>query len=206
MLLLQNGYGMKITEYPAHYAGFSTNELAVETVSGLAHFQSYKVTQVKHYLAELSIQQMSDPSGGIKDALVKRLNPDPLIAMAQVNELFLQIKEHKLQVPKGYNPLGFLHFLSGDSKSKNAHTAMLDMLKEVYLDQLHCLIEQAPQQAPSKQIGFETKDGAAKTLMNILNTQAIMSQCDSVAIQHAVEAYQQAVTASSKEEVLTVKA
>ncbi|QRN03826.1 hypothetical protein GH742_08030 [Legionella sp. MW5194] len=204
MLLLQNGYGMKIVEYPAHFAGFSTDELAQETLSGLTDFQAYKVTRAKNYLALLSTQQINDPKNDIKEELLKTLSAQPLIAMTQINELFLQIKEQRLHVPKGYNPSlnNFLSLFGGDSKGKKANMLILALLKDIYLEQLNRLIEQAPEQPPSKQIGFEAKEGAAKTLMDMLDKQEIVSDCDKTTIRRGVEAYQDAVTGNSKEEIL----
>ncbi|MDX1836775.1 hypothetical protein DIZ81_03725 [Legionella taurinensis] len=204
MLSLQNGHGMKIVEYPAHYAGFSTDELGEETLADLAHFNAYKVTHAKQFLSNLSADQITSTKETVKEDLLTNLNAEPLIAMAQLNELFMQIKENKLKVPKSYTPpkMNLFSWMSSDSKNKSAHTAILNLLKEIYLEKLDQLAQRAAEEEPSTQIGFGS-DEPGKVLMDVVQQHEIISHFDTNAMKLAIAAYQHALMGNLKSDKLT---
>lgn len=169
MLLLQNGHGLKITENPAHYAGYSIAQLLAETQADLEQFSAYKITAAKSYLANLSAAQINQNKADFKTNVLANLNSDPLIAMAQINELFIQINANKIVVPKGYTPPStgvFSWFSRQDPQISAGHVAVVKLLNELYMEKLNLLVEQAPEVEKSKRIGFgSTKETPLKFLL-----------------------------------------
>ncbi|CAM2903126.1 ankyrin repeat-containing protein [Legionella steigerwaltii] len=75
-----------------------------------------------------------------KKKLMKTLNENPLIAMTQLNDLYIQIKEGHLRTPKDFAPQGGLAFFKGKSDDAKAHDKVLSVLKDVYDSKLNELL------------------------------------------------------------------
>ncbi|MBA2656707.1 MAG: hypothetical protein H0U70_06930 [Tatlockia sp.] len=191
LLLLQNGYELKITQTPAHYAAFSSEELLFETRTDLLRFQAYKITKAKNFLATLVAQEINDDKEFIKSQLAEQLNSDPLIAMAQINELFIRIEQNKLTVPKGYIPSNSLFsWLNAQDEKKTAHLTILKLLQELYIDQLNLLITQQPSQKDSSQNEYNSKPSASTVLKAIFNRQKITQVLEANLLSKALADYE----------------
>lgn len=101
-LLLQNNLSLCFINTPSHFAGFSTEQLTAELQEGINQFQEYCVTKAKEVLANLSLENI-DKTEQIKESLLKNISQNPLIALAQINELFVQIQTNKFKVPPNYS-------------------------------------------------------------------------------------------------------
>ncbi|STX51922.1 ankyrin repeat-containing protein [Legionella busanensis] len=139
LLLLQNKMDICITQTPSHFAAFSVNQLVKETIQGLIKYAEYKITTAKHFLADLKEEDILNNKERIKSKLSKAISKDPMIAMAQLNELFIQIQDNKIVVPKGYwgesYNLGLLNsFNTGFKKSNESHIAIQTMIKQLYYE------------------------------------------------------------------------
>lgn len=193
MLHLQNGHGLKITFDPAHYAAYSRNELLSETIADLAHFQSWKITEAKEYLATLSADSIINHCESIRSDLISHLNPDPLIAMAQINELYVQIGTSKLSVPTGYKPgkktpiMQTLFSSKHPYSDKIAHTNILNLLKIMYQETLEQLVKDDPKKMESTRIGYGSKkQNPEEVLASIVARHNIALQCNSAAIGRTI--------------------
>ncbi|MBA2652706.1 MAG: hypothetical protein H0U73_10625 [Tatlockia sp.] len=194
-LLLQNGHGLKIIEHPAHFAGYSNAELLAETEADLAHFNAYKITAAKNFLSGLDSTDIIDHITNITAELNLRLSTDPMIAMAQIDELFCRINDNKMVVPRTYNPPNFnnmynISFFGNPDQATPAHTAVLNLLKTMYMQKLYLLAEQAPNVALAKQIGFGCNQGAQAVLMDIVDLQQISKHCDQPQLMEAISTYE----------------
>lgn len=162
LLHLQNGHGLKITEYPAHYAGFSSYELLIETRTDLDNFNAFKITKAKEYFGNLSPETIIGDKEGTKRELTDRLNPNPLIALAQIDELFIQVLEKKIQVPMGHVPSKSLtkktiKSLTGPSTSTIAHDHAKILLKELYLETLVRVVQADAHNDTTQRLGYGAK-------------------------------------------------
>lgn len=198
MLLLQNGHGLKINQYPSHISGYSTAEILAETQTDLAHFQAYKITEAKNFLSSLEASDIDGQMLNIIEELNRCLNPDPMIAMAQIDELFCQINENKMVVPKTYIPPAFsnlynLSFFGNTDQATASHTDILNLLKTIFIEKLYLLAIQAPELEPSKRIGFQCEQGAVAVLKDIIDLQPISKHCDELQLIMAIKAYETAI-------------
>ncbi|MGQ3888932.1 hypothetical protein ACQUW5_07850 [Legionella sp. CNM-1927-20] len=139
LLLLQNGMSMCITQTPAHFAGFSVSQLTKETLLGLSKYAEYKITNAAQILSNLTEENILDNTEQIKLHLRETLSRDPMIAMAQLNELFIQIQDNRIVVPKNYwgesYNLGLLNnFNTGFKKSNESHAAIQTIVKQLYYE------------------------------------------------------------------------
>lgn len=125
LLLLQQLGCMAIPMTPGHLTGYSTDELVKEIQNGIDEIEKYKITLAKDFLCKIKVEDLEDEKEAAKKLdkfacdLADKLSPVNYIAMAQINELFLQIKEGKIDVP---------------AKVKGK---ILDVLKKLYLENLH---------------------------------------------------------------------
>lgn len=138
LLLLQHLNCMMINMTPAHVTGFSTEELVAEVKNGVAQFEDIKITGLKNILANLTIENIADEKK-ISTELKAKLNSDPMIAMAQLNELFLQIRENVLIVPVGFNKE------QKNEKNDEAHEKILNLLKDIYQEKLQEFVANPPE-------------------------------------------------------------
>lgn len=129
LLLKKHLNCMAFTFTPAHFAGFSKAELIEEVQRGIAEFAKYKITKARLFLEKIGF------AGDEKDYSAKleaNLAGEQLIAMAQINELFLRVKFGKIRPP-------------GEGKD-----AILKILKDLYMKKLSELAAQPPQNAQDK--------------------------------------------------------
>jgi prophage maintenance system killer protein len=202
MLLLQNGFGLKITQTPAHYAGFSSQELLAETRADLDRFQSYKITAAKNYLLTVEEPDINQDQDNVKAQLLNCLNSDPLIAMAQINDLFLRISTDRMNVPKGYSApsMSLLSWFDKTDELKiKGHNAILNLLRFLYVEKLNLLVDEAPFVEKAKQIGFGAKTSAQDVLKEMVQSHKISSLCESFLIDQAIRDYE---NATLKEQLL----
>ena len=197
VLLLQNGHGLKIIKHPAHFAGFSSAELLAETQVDLALFQAYKITEAKNFLSNLRPSDINGQLANIEAELNLRLSTDPMIAMAQIDELFCRINENKIVIPRTYTAPSLsnmynISFFGNPDEATPAHTAVLNLLKTLYVEKLNLLAEQVPQLEPSQRIGFECQQGAKAVLKEIVDLQQISKHCDEPQLMQAISAYEEA--------------
>ncbi|HHF7374989.1 Dot/Icm T4SS effector AnkN/AnkX/LegA8 [Legionella bozemanae] len=75
-----------------------------------------------------------------KKGLMKRLSDDPLIAMAQLNDLYIKIKANDIRTPKDFSAQSGLTFFKGKSDEMKAHEQVLSVLKEAYDSKLKELL------------------------------------------------------------------
>ncbi len=198
LLLLQNGHGMKITENPAHYAAYSTDELLEETLHDLDHFNEYKITRAKEFLMDHDAETINMSPKLVKNELMNQLSTDPLIAMAQINELHAQVLSNKIVVPQNYapNPRGFFSFLQQKTPPalKSAHNHILNLLKNAYVDKLQELVEQAPSVDEHQQIGYGSQDTPGDVLQTMLEKHNITNFIAADTISDLIESYNHTVT------------
>lgn len=155
MLLLQNNLSFCMVNTPSHFAGFSTEQLKQEVREGIKKFQEYKITQAKATINNLSEKDIDDIEK-IKKELNSKLSQNPLIALSQINELFLRVKRNEIKVPHNYSGDTKSHlFLGSSSPSRHiAHNKILDLLKLLYLEKISNVMENYSNK-PSE--GFEVK-------------------------------------------------
>jgi prophage maintenance system killer protein len=183
LLHLQNGHGLKITEYPAHFAGFSSQELLVETQANLEHFNAFKISAAKDYFGSLTSEAIIGDKQGTKAELLNQLNPNPLIALAQLDELFNQVVEKRVQVPRGYEPSTRLSkraikLLKGPSTAMLAHEHAQIILKELYLQTLARVVESDAQKPEPQRIGYGSKNQTpVEILRSMVMRHMLASEC-----------------------------
>lgn len=136
-LLMQHLQCMTMMMTPAHLTGFSTRELVEEVKNGIARLNEFKITKAKKFLQNLTVNDIED-EGEIIAALNKNLSSDNIAALAQINELFLQIQENKICVPKDFKEA------ENDEPKKAAHEKILNILQDLYLDKLQRFAENPP--------------------------------------------------------------
>lgn len=119
LLLIQHLGRMAIPITPGHLTGYSTLELVQEIKNGMAEIEKYKITQLLKYLNEIDKSFIVKNESKFKLDLAEKLSPVNYIAMAQINELFLQIKENKIKMPDQAKEIAFR------------------VLKKLYLENLH---------------------------------------------------------------------
>lgn len=138
MLLLQNGLPMAIMITPNHFAGFSVRELTQEVMRGQELLQSFMIKNVKNYLQSLSATEIIQDKDKIKTNIEKNLSNNPLIALAQLNDVFLKIQKNVIKTPINYwgdtyDYKLFNLFSSTFSNDNIAHKNILEILKELYV-------------------------------------------------------------------------
>ncbi|CDZ78216.1 Phosphocholine transferase AnkX [Legionella massiliensis] len=201
MLLLQNGHGMKITENPAHYAAYSSQELLQETLHDLDHFNEYKITNAKNYLVGLTANDtVLNQRDQVKATLITHLSQDPLIAMAQIDELYHQIRDNDLVVPQGYfpDPTGFSAYIfyKAAPEIKDGRLRVLNILKEAYVDKLEQLVQNVPEVEEEQRIGYGSKaETPGNVLQAMIDRQTISVDVPHNAVSALVQGYEEAVTA-----------
>ncbi|KTD06147.1 ankyrin repeat-containing protein [Legionella gratiana] len=77
--------------------------------------------------SELILEQYEE----FKQLLNKKLSKNPLVAMGQLNDLYMEIKKNTIRTPKNFMPEGFSLF-KGKSSDSKAHKKVLSGLKELY--------------------------------------------------------------------------
>ncbi|MBA3537232.1 MAG: hypothetical protein H0T84_11590 [Tatlockia sp.] len=196
MLLLQNGYGLKITQTPAHYAGFSSQELLAETLADLDRFHSYKITEAKNYLLSLEDEDINLDQDNVKVQLMARLNHDPLVAMSQINELFIRISNDRMMVPKDFRPPsnGLLSWFENTEQLKTeGHNSILNLLRNLYVEKLDLLVEEMCFVEEGKRIGLGAKINPQDVMKELVQSHKISSLCEAVRIDKALTAYENTV-------------
>lgn len=131
LLLMRHLKTMAIIPIPAHFTGYSTEGLVLDIENGIKEFNKYKITEAKQLiLAEKKFDQSI-----FEKALPEKLANEPHIAMAQINELYMQIKENKIPIAN-----------SGQKQQ------VLDFLKKLYEIKLREFAENAPPDPSQKLI------------------------------------------------------
>lgn len=114
LFMIQHLKCVAILKTPAHFTAHSTKELVAEVLDGMNEVEKYKITKAKKILLNLVDFEAKE----IESKLVANLANENHIAMAQINELFLQVKENKIAV------------------KKELRVPILDLLKKIYLEKL----------------------------------------------------------------------
>jgi hypothetical protein len=145
MLLLQNKLSFCMVETPSHFTGFDVEKLVQEVKNGQQAFQEYKITKAKIALSNLSTADLKDMTK-IKNILETNISPKPMIALAQINELYIRIKENELKVPQNYwgddYDTGFYNFFSKSFHEQHVmHSSMLSLLQNLYLEKLELVFQ-----------------------------------------------------------------
>jgi hypothetical protein len=146
--LLKSGLGLTFMRNPAHFGGYSSAELSAEVKAGLANFNEYKITAAKSYLNSLSADAIVKKSAEVQVGLNASLARDPLIALEQLNELFVQIKTNQLLVPRNYYPRldnQLTNFFYSSTPNK-AHHDSLVLLKSLYLEKVEAYLKTLPKE------------------------------------------------------------
>lgn len=131
---------MAFLKTPAHFTGFSLAELTKEIEEGIDEFNKYKITGAKKVLlkfAQLSTEQLTQE-------LLAALSSENHIAMAQINELYLQVKYNQISLEKNRLPV-------------------LEILKKMYLEKLDAFCHQCPQANLQK---FDEKSEAFERMLD----------------------------------------
>lgn len=119
-----------------------------------------------------------------KNDLKKELDENPLIAMAQINDLYVQIKNNRIRTPTGYAPKEGVSFFKGKSNDAKAHDEVLSVLKELYDSKLTEILGNLPgegvEQIKRSQKLFDTE------LKLLIKNQDISRKVDKKSIQEAV--------------------
>ncbi|HAT1871810.1 TPA: Dot/Icm T4SS effector AnkX [Legionella pneumophila] len=119
-----------------------------------------------------------------KNDLKKELDDNPLIAMAQINDLYVQIKNNRIRTPTGYAPKEGVSFFKGKSNDAKAHDEVLSVLKELYDSKLTEMLGNLPGE------GLEEIKRSQKffdcELKLLIKNQDISRKVDKKSIQEAV--------------------
>lgn len=140
MLLIKNNLDLMITHSPAHFAGFSTEELVNEVQKGIAQFQEYKITAPKQYLEFLSAKKIIQEPQQIQASLKSKLSTNPLIALAQINDLFIKIDNGKIQIQRAHG--GALY--PSPRLEDEANKIILKMLQSLYVETIKEFVSNPP--------------------------------------------------------------
>ncbi|MEO8402258.1 MAG: Fic family protein [Gammaproteobacteria bacterium] len=102
IFLLLNYYLLKffntrcIVQTPAHFLGYSVDEIVAEIEAGIKKFEDYKITKAKDYVFSLLKKDAwIEKTEDVKNELIKNFSKKPLVALAQINELYLQLIEQQ---------------------------------------------------------------------------------------------------------------
>ncbi|KTC90497.1 ankyrin repeat domain-containing protein [Fluoribacter dumoffii] len=105
-----------------------------------------------------------------KKELGTMLDENPLIAMSQLNDLYIHIKLNQIRTPKNYLPQGGRLFFKGKSEDEKAHNETLSVLKELYDTKLKELLDNYQGQEE----GFAKKHQAIdENLIYLIKNQAL---------------------------------
>lgn len=86
-----------ICHTPAHFPGFALVELVQELKDGMTLFKEYYVTNAKNYIhAQSSKPFLIKSEAEITDELNGRLSETPHIAIAQINDLYIKLKDNTI--------------------------------------------------------------------------------------------------------------
>lgn len=95
---------MSFIRFPSHFTGFAVDDLVRELRDGQAEFNKYKIKNAREFIEahvkkQADIKDEKDGSSFYNQLLAKFSNENP-IALAQINEVFLRIKENRIKVDK----------------------------------------------------------------------------------------------------------
>lgn len=102
------------------------------------------VSSPSKFLKHSDADFILDHSFQFKKSLEKKLDGNPLIAIAQLNDLYVQIKNNDIRTPKGYAPKEGVSFFKGKSNDAKAHDKVLSVLKDLYDSKLTELLSSLP--------------------------------------------------------------
>jgi ankyrin repeat protein len=71
-----------------------------------------------------------------KQTLLESLNKNPLIAAAQINDLYLKIKDNSITAPQNYTTPGRFSFFSKETNEQKAHREILKILEKSYAEKI----------------------------------------------------------------------
>ncbi|MGQ3891838.1 hypothetical protein [Legionella sp. CNM-4043-24] len=189
LLLLQNGLGLKITENPVRFAAYSSYELLVETMADMEHFNSYKITIAKNYICQLTADVINSRPDDVSGQILFHLNPRPLIALAQLDELYSQIKTGHIRVPKGYGSGSYLSgIFSRHGENSKARHIVKNIIKELYFQTLRRTILNETSLSESERIGYGSlKEKPEDILKQIADRHFIAGYIDLAARNEMIE-------------------
>ncbi|MCW8398062.1 ankyrin repeat domain-containing protein [Legionella sp. PATHC038] len=98
------------------------------------------ISSASTFLQESDANSILNHPKTFKKKLGKTLDENPLIAMTQLNDLYLQIKKNLIKSPKNFVPQSSLAFFKGKSEDTRAHDQVLSVLKESYDSKLKELL------------------------------------------------------------------
>ncbi|MCE0724402.1 Dot/Icm T4SS effector AnkN/AnkX/LegA8 [Legionella resiliens] len=98
------------------------------------------ISSAARFLEKASSDSIFNYPKTFNKGLMKRLSDDPLIAMAQLNDLYIKIKANDIRTPKDFLPQSGLTFFKGKSEETKAHEQVLSVLKGVYDSKLKELL------------------------------------------------------------------
>lgn len=168
LLLMQNNLSRMIVNTPAHFAGFSTNELYNEIITGQQQFKEYLVTAAKTELMQLDVTKIQKSPHLVDEIFDNKLSKNPMIALAQLNELFLMINNNEITVPAKNIEASFLSLFKEPQDYLSAHNKVLSMIKKRYFD-IAANLAVTPQESITKNY-FTSSDA----FRDILNKHSIM--------------------------------
>jgi len=99
------------------------------------------IASVAEFLEGATTNSILEHPKTFKKKLGKMLDKNPLIAMAQLNDLYIQIKKNHIKTPKDFAPQGGLSFFKGKSEDSRSHELVLSVLKELYDAKLKLLLD-----------------------------------------------------------------
>jgi prophage maintenance system killer protein len=149
-LLLQNGFGLGLTSFPAHFTGYSIQELKTEIYADIKQFSIYKITAAKTYLQSLTLDDIENNLPRLAQTLSTQLAADNLIALDQLNELYLQVKDKQIPITGNYVLQGIYKFFT---RKNNNEQEVLYMVQDLYLQKAVAHIHSLPQNLPAIELG-----------------------------------------------------
>lgn len=141
---------MAFTFTPSHFSGFSSDEMVEEVQRGIAEFNKYKITRARIFLEN---NNLAGDEKNYPAKLAANLSKENIIAMAQINELYLRVKDGRIKPP-------------GDAKDE-----ILKILKDLYMANLADLAAHPPQNEQEKIANPES-------LLGIIKNHAIINDFD----------------------------
>ncbi|CDZ79105.1 Phosphocholine transferase AnkX [Legionella massiliensis] len=110
-----------------------------------------------------------------QDELNGKLDQNPLIAMGQLNDLYIKIRANAIRTPTGFMPDN-RSFFKGKSADQKAHDSVLTVLKRLYDSKLHNVLDS--HYGASRGELQEKSDSFNQNLRVLINNQEISKKID----------------------------
>ena len=84
------------------------------------------------FLKKYPLDSILKDAEQFKELLMKKLDGNPLVAMGQVNDLFVKIKNNDLRIPKDFAPKEGFSFFKEKTIDSTVYEKVISVLKDIY--------------------------------------------------------------------------